>query len=93
MHESFKKAGRISAWILGVLVGLVVLSVVALQLPVVKGKLLDEITRRVNAVVAGEMRAERLSGPLLWSATLHDVRLRDERGNPVGRADELELNC
>ncbi len=91
MHPVLRRTGRYVGWTLAALALLLVVALLALQTPWAKRYVLAEINEQANAAVAGELEFARLSGPLLWGATLHDLRLRDSRGEPVLRADETAI--
>lgn len=91
MYPSLRSTGRFATWAILTLVLFVAAALLVLQTSWAKAHILDEITERANASIAGELQADRLSGPVLWGVTLHDVRLRDRRGGPVFRADEIEV--
>jgi hypothetical protein len=91
MSSRTKKISRVIAIVLVALLLLVAVLLLALQTEEAKSYVLDEATTRVNDQLAGEFQAERLSGPLLWGASLHDVVLRDDRGELVMDADRVDV--
>lgn len=92
MQHWLRTLGRVVAWTTLALIFVLGLVLVVLQLPPVRSRVFDRIEREVDASLAGEFQAERISGPLLWTFTLHDVRVRDDRETPVLRADEMTID-
>ena len=92
MNEKLRKTGRILGQVLLGVLALVTVLLVAIQTPIVKGMLLDSVIERVDQRFAGTIRADRLSGPLFWGVTLHNVRIRDKRDGPVVRMQEVEVD-
>ena len=91
MHRVVRKAGRITAWTLSIVLTLALLAALFIQSPWFKRLALKRITTEVNATLTGDVRAEKLTGSMLWSSTLHNVRLRDSRSQPVARIDEVTV--
>jgi hypothetical protein len=91
MDDRLYKIRLVILWTAAGLLVLVGGALLALQTDAGKAYVLDEVTSRLNENLAGEVEADRVSGPLLWSATLHDFELRDVRANDVLRADEVSV--
>ena len=91
MHPAIRRTGRITGWAIATLLSLLVVAFLALQTPYAKQKILGVLTARTNAALSGEVRVDRLTGSLLWGIELHDVRVRDRHGEPVLRADAIEI--
>ncbi|QDG53873.1 hypothetical protein FIV42_24955 [Persicimonas caeni] len=81
---------RVFLWGLLGLIALVAAAWGALQTEAARKYALDELTELLNRKLAGEVAVERVTGSLLWGATLHDFELRDGRGNSVLRVDEVD---
>jgi hypothetical protein len=92
MGKTLRKAGRILLWILGLVVGLVLLALVLIQTPVVKDWIRGEIERRTNEAIEGQIELDRLSGSLLGSVTVHGVTLHDGRDRPFARIDRISAS-
>lgn len=78
-------------WVLAGIVALVVLVLLAVQTPWVKERIRGELVTVANEAIDGEIAVERLSGSLLWSATLEGVRIQDGRDRPFARLRRLHV--
>jgi hypothetical protein len=91
MDNSLYKIRLIVLWTAAGLLVLFGGALLALQTDPGKAYVLEKLTSRLNKGLAGEVEVDSVSGPLLWGATLHDIDVRDARGNDVLSADEAEV--
>ncbi len=92
MRETSHTTRRVLFWVFIAFVVLLGAALIALQTEKPRAYVLETITNHLNKTLAGKVEVERVSGSLLWGATLHDVALRDARGNPVLDVDEVHVN-
>jgi len=70
----------------------VALVVAVLQTPWAKERIRHEIVNRTNDAIEGHVQLRRVSGSLLWNATLEGVAIDDGRGRPLARIERVDAH-
>jgi len=87
-----KKILKVIAWVFGIIIGLFLLIWIAIQIPAIQNKIVQQITQSLSKTLDTEVSIDRVSIKFFKTITLEGIYIEDQQQDTLVYAKEIGVN-